>query len=224
MTPPDARPRISVVQPEGWVRLRIDDAIEAQIADLSATIARTAEPARRDLVRTQVRRALRDLASAASAHAYEVWMPVAPTGGVTIPVTFTVGPMPAQPDPARDVADVLLAFAAGSAGARALEVGGRLAVRTAIDIAGVRDDAGAYTQFPRRRVIFTVSPAERGGEWLAFLAEIIAPDADEAAAITDAGEYFVDALMATVTFGDETIADAAARARAALDGKAEDPR
>ncbi|MEU1971675.1 hypothetical protein ABZ477_08455 [Microbacterium sp. NPDC019599] len=219
MRPAAARTRISVVQPEGWVRLRIDDDVEERIAELSAALARSAEPARRDLVRAQLRRSLRELADSARGRAYEVWLPVGTTGGVTIPVTVTVGPLPTRPDPRRSIADVLLAMAAASPGARAVDVGGLLGVRTTDDIPGEQDAEGTYTSFPRRRVVYTVSPPA-DGEWLAFLAEIIVPDTDEADEIARASEFFVDALMATVAFGDETIGDAATRARAADDREA----
>lgn len=212
-------PVISVVQPEGWVRLRMNDEIDRQITELSVALSRTADIARRDLVRTQLRRALRELADAASARAYEIWMPVAPTGGVAIPLTVTVGPMPVQPDPTRTAEEVLLAIAAGSAGSRAVSVGGRLGVRTASDIAGVKDDEGGYRSFPRRRVIVAVAP---GTEWLAFVAEVIVPETEDATDIVAASEFFFDALLTTVTFDGETLADAAARARddeTAADGR-----
>ena len=214
MRPPAERTRIAVVQPEGWIRLRIDEDLDDRIVELSAVIARSAEPARRDLARAQLRRSLRELADRARSQAYEVWIPVGSTGGVLIPVTMTVGPLPSQPDPSRPVSEVLLALASAWPGARAVDVGGLLGIRTTSDIPGEQDADGAYTSFPRRRVLHTVSPAP-GGEWLAFLAEIIVPDAADGGEIARAIEFFVDALMATVTFGDETVADAAARARAA---------
>ena len=218
MTPATAA-AISVVQPEGWVRLRMDDAIDLQISELSAAIARTADPSHRDLVRTRLRRVFRELADTAASHAYEVWMPVASTGGVTIPLTVTVGPLPRRPPAHRSAADSLLAIAAGSAGARAVSVGGRLAVRTVADIPGVKDDEGRYSLFPRRRVIVAVAPDDStGAEWLAFVGEVIVPEVDDAADIVAASEFFFDALLTTVSFGDESIADAAIRARTA-DGR-----
>ncbi len=151
-------------------------------------------------------------------------MPVAQTGGVAIPLTITVGPLPTQPDERRSTADSLLAIAAGSAGSRAVSVGGRLAVRTVSDIEGVKDEEGRYSSFPRRRIIVTVSPDEgSGGQWLAFVGEIIVPEREDAADIVAASEFFLDALLTTVAFGDETLADAAARARAA-DERAADER
>ncbi len=64
MRPPAERTRIAVVQPEGWIRLRIDDDLDDRIVELSAVIARSAEPARRDLARAQLRHSLRELAAA----------------------------------------------------------------------------------------------------------------------------------------------------------------
>lgn len=208
-------PVISVVQPEGWVRLRIDDQIVRQISELSASIARGTEASRRDLVRTQLRRAFTELADTAAARAYEVWMPVAPTGGVVIPLTVTVGPLPAEPPATRSQADSLLAIAAGSSGSRAVRVGGRLAVRSVFDVAGVKDAEGRYSSFPRRRVIVTVAPGEAstGGQWLAFVGEVIVPESEDAPDIVAASEFFFDALLTTVTFGQDTLADAAVRAR-----------
>ena len=125
MRPPAERTRIAVVQPEGWIRLRIDDDLDDRIVELSAVIARSAEPARRDLARAQLRRSLRELADRARSQAYEVWIPVGSTGGVLIPVTMTVGPLPSQPDPSRPVSEVLLALASAWPGARAVDVGAR---------------------------------------------------------------------------------------------------
>ena len=54
----------------------------------------------------------------------------------------------------------------------------------------------------------------RGGAdpWLAFVAEIIVPASDDAADVVAASEFFVDALLATVRFEGESIAEAAERA------------
>ena len=55
--------------------------------------------------------------------------------------------------------------------------------------------------------------------WLAFVGEVIVPAREDAPDIvgTAASEFFFDALLTTVTFGDETLADAAIRR--AVDGR-----
>lgn len=193
-------PEIGILLPEGWARLRFDETIDEQVAGIVSVILQgVAEPQRRDVARIALRRGFADIVAKAGASAYEVWMPVATTGGVTIPLTVTVGPAPGALDPSRTVAEHLTAFAASSPESRLCTVGGRPAVRIAADRPGERNEQGEWTAFPRRRVTAVVSPGADGGEWLVFLAEIVVPqeDADE---IVSACEFFVDAFLATVHF------------------------
>lgn len=191
-------PELGLILPEGWVRLRLDDSIEAQTASTIATILRGVDARRRDMVRAVLRRTFADIVEKASGTAYEVWMPIAPTGGVTIPLTITVAPPPTPLDPRRTNADHLTGLAASSPGSRLLTVGRRDAVRVAADVAGVKNDAGEWTSFPRRRVTTIVAPPA-GAEWLVFFAEIVVPEQD-AAEIVAACEFFVDAMLKSVSF------------------------
>lgn len=193
------RPRIDVLVPEGWVRLTIDATIDEQVKRLTAELVREIEQSRRDIARVQLRRMFTQLTEAASGgRAYEVWLPVAPTGGVTIPATVTVGPLPRVPDPELPAAEALLGLSAASPGASAGEVDGRLAVRIVRDSPAVKDDEGQYTSLPRRGVTTIVSPASSNEEWLAFHTDVIVPDTDDAADIVAATEFFSDALLATI--------------------------
>ena len=153
MTEPAATlPRIGILLPEGWVRLRFDGTIDAQVTGLVAAIVARLDPQRRDLARVQLRRWFGELVQRAGDSAYELWMPVAPTGGVSIPVSVTVAPPPRVPDPARTAGEHLTAFAASAGDARLGEIGGRPAVRIAVDVAGEKDAEGRWTAFPRRRI------------------------------------------------------------------------
>lgn len=191
-------PSLAVLLPEGWVRFRFDDTIDAQVDGAVAVILSGVETGRRDLARVQLRRLLADMVARARGNAYELWMPIAPTGGVTIPVTMTVAPSPAVLDPARPAGDHLTAFAASAPDARFIDVGRRPAVRIAADVPGAQNAAGEWTEMPRRRITTLVSPAE-DGEWLVFFAEIVVPQ-DGAAEIVAACEFFVDAFLTTVRF------------------------
>lgn len=194
----DVLPELGLILPEGWVRLRLDDSIEAQVASTVSTILRGVDARRRDVVRAVLRRTFADIVAKASGTAYEVWMPIAPTGGVTIPLTITVAPPPAPLDPRRPNADHLTGFAASSPGAQLLAVGRRDAVRVTADVVGTKNDAGEWTSFPRRRVTTIVAPPA-GEEWLVFFAEIVVPEQD-AAEIVAACEFFVDAMLKSVWF------------------------
>jgi hypothetical protein len=193
-----ALPRIGILLPEGWVRLRFDDTIDRQIAELSAQLAKAVEPQRRDLARVALRRQFDELARQAAGSAFELWMPVAPTAGVNIPVTMTVAPPPAALDPERSISDHLAAFAAAGGESSLGEIGGRPAVRVTADVPGKKDPEGRWTEFPRRRVTALVAPGGEDG-WLVFHGEIIVPeqDADE---IVAACEFFIGAFLQTVSF------------------------
>jgi len=191
-------PDLAVLLPEGWARLRFDETIDAQVADVVAFVLRGVEPRRRDIARVHLKRMLGDAVSRAGDTVHELWLPIAPTGGVTIPVTVTVAAPPSPLDPGRSASDHLTAFAAAAAGSRFLEVGGRPAVRTFSDVPGAQSDTGEWTALPRRRLITIVAPPP-GGEWLVFFAEIVVPQ-DGAAEIVEACEFFVDAFLTTVRF------------------------
>lgn len=191
-------PEWGLILPEGWVRLRFDETIDAQVAATIATILRDIDAQRRDMVRIALGRMFADIVAKASRDAYEVWMPVAPTGGVSIPLTITVAPPPTALDPRRSNVDHLTAFAASAAGSQFTEIGGREAVRFASDIAGARTSEGEWTSLPRRRVTTIVAPPPGEG-WLVFFAEIVVPEED-AAEIVAACEFFLTAMLSSVWF------------------------
>jgi hypothetical protein len=191
-------PSIAVLLPEGWIRLRFDDTISSQIDEVVAFVARGVDTGRRDLARVQLRRLLQRAAADAQDRAYELWMPIAPTGGVTIPLTMTVAPSPAPLDPARSAGDHLTAFAASAPGAQFVDIGGRAAVRVASDVPGRQDEAGEWLDLPRRRIITLVAPHGED-DWIVFFAEIVVPQ-EGAAEIVAACEFFVDAFLKTVRF------------------------
>lgn len=194
----DILPELGLILPEGWVRLRLDDSIETRVAATISTVLRGVDARRRDVARAVLRRTFADIVAKASGTAYEVWMPVAPTGGVTIPLTITVAPPPSPLDPGRSRTDHLTAFAAAAPGSQLLAVGGRDAVRIMADVAGTKNDDGEWTSFPRRRITTIVAPPA-GEEWLVFFAEIVVPE-DGAAEIVAACEFFVDAMLKSVWF------------------------
>ena len=191
--------RWDVLVPEGWVRLRTDDA-GAVAAVIDRAVAE-ADVRRRDLVRVTLRRRL-DAAvhEARERGVWELWIPVGPTGGIQMPASVAVAPLPAQPDAARTVPDVLLGYTAAAPGAVAVEIGGALGVRLVTDRPERRDAAGALEAPPVRLVSYIVSPPYPGSPWTVFTASVMIPDGDEHAEVLGALVSVVDSVMATVAF------------------------
>ncbi len=195
------RPRLRLLLPEGWVRVPLDDRAPHAVASIVARAAAGVEPARRDLVRVTLRRRLdAAVAEAAGRRVFELWMPVAPTGGVSMPASVAVAALPRQPDPARPVVETLLSLSAGAPGAIAVEIGGVLGVRIVVDRPERLDAAGDLAAPPTRLVNYIVSPSHAGGEWLVFSASIMVPDGEDSAELLSALEFAIDSMMATVAF------------------------
>lgn len=196
-----SRPRLSLLVPEGWVRIPLDDGAAQAVASIVARVAAGTDRTRRDLVRVTLRRRLEAVvAEAAERRVFELWMPVAPTAGVSIPASVAVASLPRQPDPGRPVVETLLSFTASAPGAIAVEIGGVLGVRILVDQPERRDAAGELEAPPTRLVNYIVSPARPGEDWLVFSASIMIPDGEDSGALLAALEFVVDSMMATVVF------------------------
>lgn len=195
------RPRLSLLVPEGWVRIPLDDRAPQAVASIVARVAADADRSKRDLVRVTLRRRLEAVvAEAAERRVFELWMPVAPTAGVSIPASVAVASLPRQPDPARPVTETLLSFSASAPGAIAVEIGGVLGVRIVVDQPERRDAGGDLEAPPTRLLNYIVSPARPGEDWLVFSASIMIPDFEESAPLLAALEFVIDSMMATVVF------------------------
>ncbi len=194
-------PRLRLLLPEGWVRIPLDDRAPHAVAAIVARVAAGVDRTRRDLVRVTLRRRLdAAVAEAAERRVFELWMPIAPTGGVSIPASVAVAALPSQPDPRRPVLETLLSISAGAPGAIAVEIGGALGVRVVVDQRERLDDAGELVAPATRLVSYIVSPAHAGGEWLVFSASIMVPDGEDSGALLAALEFVIDSMMATVIF------------------------
>ncbi|WP_243075612.1 hypothetical protein [Microbacterium sp. SS28] len=196
-----AAPRLTMLLPEGWVRLAVSDDPSESVQRILDRALAGVDRARRDMARVTLRRRLQSaLGDAAERGVYELWLPIAPTSGVTMPASVAIAALPTQPDPARAVAEVLVGFSASAAGALAVEIGGALGVRIAVDVPERHDAAGELEAPPTRLVNYIVSPARPGGEWLVFTASLMIPDIEQSADVLAALEFVIDSMMATVEF------------------------
>lgn len=196
-----APPPLRLLLPEGWVRLRLDDSSAGSIQTIVARAVAGVEPSRRDMTRVMLRRRLQAAVDeAAERQVYELWLPVAPTAGVSMPASVAVAALPRRPDPGRSAVEVLLGFTASSPGAIAVEIGGALGVRITVDRPERRDAFGELEAPPTRLVNYIVSPAGGRAEWLVFTASLMIPEGEESEALLTALEFVVDSMMATVSF------------------------
>jgi hypothetical protein len=195
------RPRLRLLLPEGWVRIPLDERAPQAVSAIVARVVAGVDRTRRDLVRVTLRRRLDAAVTVASERGvYELWMPVAPTAGVSIPASVAVAALPHPPSPGRPLLETLLSFSAGAPGAIAVEIGGVLGIRIVVDQPEQLDDAGEIAAPPTRLVSYVVSPAHGSEDWLVFSASIMIPEAEDSAALLAALEFVIDSMMATVTF------------------------
>lgn len=201
------RPRLSLLLPEGWVRVSTGPDRESQVRQIASQAAAGIEQSRRDMARVRLRGMLGDaVRQAAERGLFEVWLPIAPTSGYSIPASFAVGPLPKPPAERASVHDTLLGLSAATPGSQAVDISGALAVRTVADRPAVLDDAGALATPAVRLVNYIVSPTPEYGEWTVFSASLFVPDGPDAAEILAALEFFADSLMATVQIAPEEAA------------------
>ena len=193
------RPKLTVLLPEGWVRIATGEGRDAVIRQVASRAVVGVEPQRRDMARVRVRNMLDDtLKSATDRGLFEVWLPIAPTSGYSIPASFAVGPLPQSPAAGATVQDVLLGLSAATPGAQAVEIAGVVAVRTVADKSAVIGSTGELEAPPVRLVSYIVSPSEAYPDWTVFTASLFVPEGRESAAIVEALEILADSLMATV--------------------------
>lgn len=172
---------------------------EALVRKVASQAVLHVEPQRRDMARVRVRNMLDDaVRRAAERSLYEVWLPIAPTSGYSIPASFAVGPLPKPPADGASVQDTLLGLTAATPGAQAVEISGALAVRTVADRPAVVDAKGELTAPAVRLVSYIVSPSEAFADWMVFTASLFAPEVPDAEAIMAALEILADSMMATV--------------------------
>lgn len=165
------------------------------------------EPQRRDMARVRVRNMLDDaIRQASERDLYEVWLPIAPTSGYSIPASFAVGPLPRPPADGASVQDTLLGLSAASPGAQAVEISGALAVRTVSDRAAVHDAKGELEVPAVRLVSYIVSPTNKFADWTVFTASLYVPGIAEVDVMMTALETFADSMMATVMITAEEAA------------------
>lgn len=196
-----AAPRIGLLLPQGWVRIPVrpegGTPVDAVVARATADVA----PHRRDIARVTLRtRLVAAVRDAEKRGLWEIWMPVAPTNGVFLPVSVAVGPLPARPDPRRSPEDVLVGLASAAAGALAVEIGGAMGVRFLVERPARLDGKGELEAPPVRLANYIVAPGVGHDEWLVFTASIMIPDVDGASEVLSLMETIIDSLMATVTF------------------------
>ena len=196
-----AAPRLTVLLPEGWARLHLDDRANGEVQRIVSDAMKSVPLENRDLARVRLRGMLKDLVvRSQKSHLYEAWIPVGPTNGLHIPASIVVGPVPQQPSRGTPAHEVLLSMSAASAGSRAVTVGGVIAVRIVADRVARRDETGELTAPAARIVSFIVSPPADELPWITFTASLFVPDGDDSAEIVEALEFLVDALVATVEF------------------------
>lgn len=204
--PVDARsaPRLTLLLPEGWVRLATTgDTAEAVGRIVDRSLAGI-DARRRDVARLTLRRRLEAaVAEASDRGVYELWMPIAPTSGVSMPASVAVARLPSQPDPGRPVAETLIGLSASAAGAIAVEIAGVLGIRVVVDQPARLDATGEIEAPPTRLVNYIVSPLAAGGEWLVFTASIMVPEGDDGPDLLRALEFAIDGMMATVSVQEE---------------------
>ncbi len=201
------RPRLSLLLPEGWVRVTTGADHETQVRQIASQAALGIEPGKRDMARVRLRGMLGDaVRQAAERGLFEVWLPIAPTSGYSIPASFAVGPLPKPPADGASVHDTLLGLSSAAPGSQAVEISGALAVRTVADRAAVLDDAGQLATPAVRLLSYIVSPTPEYGDWTVFTASLFVPDGPDAAEILAALEFFADSMMATVQIASEEAA------------------
>lgn len=202
MTPADtdiARPNLALLLPEGWVAVSTGPNREADVRGIASQAVLAFEPQRRDMARVRVRNMLDDAVRQAQERGlYEVWLPIAPTAGYHLPMSFAVGPLPKQPADGANVQDILLGLSAAAPGAMAVEVSGVLGVRTVADREAVSDATGELVTPAVRLVSYVVSPTPDFDEWTVFTASLFRPDGPESDEIMEALEVLADSMMATV--------------------------
>jgi hypothetical protein len=204
MTPERTAPRLSVLLPQGWVALHLDDRAADEVKRIVTQVMASIAPDKSDLARPRLRSMLQSLVEQSQERGvWEVWLPIAATAGIHIPASIAVAPLPQQPPSGLSVQDTLLSMSAASPGARALTVGGALAVRTVADRPLQRDEGGEVTAPAARIVNYIVSPSGQRRQWITFTASLFVPDTEDSAQIVDALEFLFDALMASVTFPEE---------------------
>lgn len=201
------RPRISLLLPEGWVRISTGPDRESDVRKVASQAVLGVEPQRRDMARVRVRNMLDDAVRQAHDRGlYEVWLPIAPTAGYNIPASFAVGPLPKPPADGANVHDTLLGLSAATPGSQAVEISRALAVRTVAEREAVHDAAGELQTPAVRLVSYIVSPTPVFGEWTVFTASLFVPEGPESDAIMDALEVLTDSMMATVSIEPEAFA------------------
>lgn len=194
-------PAISLLLPEGWTRLRPDEDAAATVRGVVNEALRGVDARKRDLARAVLRpRLTAAVDEARERGVFEMWMPVAPTNGYTIPASVAVAALPAAPDPARTTEDVLLSYAVASAGTIAVEIGGAMGVRIVTDRAERRSTSGELEAPAVRLVSYIVGPTEAYPHWLGISASIVIPEIDDSRAIVAAVEFMIDSLLASVEF------------------------
>lgn len=202
-----AAPRLTVLVPQGWVVLHLDHRADDEVRGIVDHVMASVASDKRDLARPRLRTMLANLvAGGRERGAWEVWLPIAATGGIHLPMSVAVAPLPRQPSGAQTVQETLLSLSAASPGARAVTVDGALAVRTVVDQPVQRDESGEITSPAVRLVSFIVSPSPGRPQWITFTASLFVPGTDDAAQIVDALELLFDALMASVTFPEQEVA------------------
>ncbi|MHA6667525.1 hypothetical protein ACX3O0_01515 [Homoserinimonas sp. A447] len=195
---------MSVLLPQGWVALHLDDRATDEVRRIVTQVMASVAADKRDLARPRLRSMLQNLVDQSrEAGVWEVWVPIAATAGIHIPASIAVAPLPRQPSGALSVQDTLLSMSAATTGARATTVGGALAVRTVADRPLQRDDAGEVTAPAARIVNYIVSPTTGRRQWITFTASLFVPDTEDSAQIVEALEFLFDALMASVSFPGE---------------------
>lgn len=205
MTPGRTAPRLSVLLPQGWVALHLDDRAGDEVKRIVTQVMASVAPDKRDLARPRLRSMLQNLVEQSRERGvWEVWLPIAATAGIHIPASIAVAPLPQQPPSGLSVQDTLLSMSAASPGARAVTVGGALAVRTVADRPLQRDEAGEVTAPAARVVNYIVTPAGQR-QWITFTASLFVPDTEDSAQIVEALEFLFDALMASVSFPEEAV-------------------
>lgn len=194
-------PRFDMLLPEGWIRVPAGDDTTATVSDVLSDVLRGVDPRKRDLARAVMRpRIASALKEAGERGVFELWMPVAPTNGYTIPASVAVAALPKPPDPTRSPEDILLSYAASSPGTIAVEIGGAMGVRLLAERPERRSASGELEAPPVRLVSYLISPTEAYPHWLGFTASIMIPEVDESAAIVAAVEFMIDSLLASVEF------------------------
>lgn len=181
----------TMLLPPGWVRLRMDGAVDDTFAAMVEDVVRRAPAERRVALRAMLTSSVRDsLALARSRHAIDLVLSFAEFDGLPLPASIATFPLD-PPQDGRSPEETLVGLA--RPGSRAVGIDGLPAVRRVVDTGGDADT-------PAHRAVHYIVHVPWQKRWLLFTASILSSDDPGFEQVMESVEALMDAMMSTVRF------------------------